>query len=163
MYSVTAPWLDALVLLVAFDGAYASNSAGSASAEVVEPLSVTAERELDFGRLEAGCSGTIVVRAVDPVAPDGSGPAMFLVKGSPLLNYRVKPERSVIARGRATGAEVAVTDLTVETKNLGRLDWTGRLDAGGKDRVAVGGSISVPADAPADRYVADVLIMVSYE
>ncbi|WP_234041653.1 DUF4402 domain-containing protein [Erythrobacter aureus] len=150
-------------MLAASDGGYASHAAGRASASVVDPLSVTAERDLDFGLLETGRSGTVVVSAVDPVSRDGTGPATFLVRGGPLLNYRVKPERRAIARGRSTGAEVEVTDLTVATKNLGRRDWTGRLDVEGKDRVAVGGTITLPADAPADRYVAEVLVMVSYE
>lgn len=162
MYVLASPLFEALALLAAsYDGNAAG--AGRASAVIIEPLSVTPERPLDFGVITRDQRGPWVVAPTDPIKADGSGPAQFLVKGGALRHYRVSPEPGVVAVGRETSFEVPVSDLTVATKNLGRTGVLGRLDASGWDQVSVGGTISLPEDTPADRFVADVLIVVEYE
>lgn len=135
---------------------------GEAKAQVVEPISVIAETELDFGFLSSGSSTAVVVPAAEGLTSSGASAARFRVKGTQMRSYQIQMQGQVAATGKMTGVEIPVLDLTASSKNAKADDWSGRLDELGEDTVHVGGTLIVPSTAPNDHYSAEVQIFVYY-
>lgn len=138
-------------------------SVGEARASIVQPISVIAEKDLDFGAVNSRHSAPLVVQPMAGASASGASAAKFRVRGEPLRSYQVQVEGRVAAIGKSTGFEVPVIDLTASSSNTGAHDWSGKLDGLGNDTVYVGGSLTLPNDAPSDRYTADVRVIVQYQ
>lgn len=89
-------------------------------------------------------------------------PARFAVSGEPGRAYRVVLPVSVEARGQHSAARLTVHTLTMHSLSPAE-NASGRLDAEGEGAFAVGGTLSVPAQALPDIYHASVPVTVTYD
>ena len=154
------------------DGA---SAVGHASVQIVRPLTVQSIADLRFGCLVASGAGTVAVDAatgrtvyaggVRPVtgAACAGGSATFDVTGEGGRAYGVALAREAVAR-RADAADgtLPVTGLHMASANAPGGTESGRLDAQGRDRLRVGGTLQVPGDAPPGRYVAQIVVNLAY-
>ncbi|WP_158611024.1 DUF4402 domain-containing protein [Aurantiacibacter spongiae] len=149
-----------------------------ATAEVVEPIRATKLSDLAFGgvvverdsggavRVPADSSGVVHSGSARPQCRAGgceTHPARFRVSGEADRVYRIHAPAAVTATGALTGASLAVTDLTIRSDNAPDLAAGGRLDAEGRDRFALGGTLAVPAGTRPDYFRADIAVTVSYD
>lgn len=140
----------------------ALTAGGEAKALIVEPISVVAEAELDFGLLSGRNSTAIVVPAAAGMTSSGASAARFRVKGTQLRSYQIQVQGQVAATGKSTGVEIPIVNLTASSTNTKAHDWSGKLNEAGEDTVYVGGTLVLPSTAPSDHYSADVQIFVHY-
>lgn len=155
------------------------SATGIAVAEIVTPLRVTSITDLDFGGIALQSTGAGSV-TVDPAgdAPEYNGvrqiscggsscppqPAQFGIKGMGGRNYRVVLPETALANpvaGNATALQVIA--LHSASVNLPGSSNRGLLDASGDDLIKVGGTLEVPAGTAPGRYVAQLLLVVSYD
>ncbi|NMN06517.1 MULTISPECIES: DUF4402 domain-containing protein [unclassified Novosphingobium] len=159
--------------------AQANTATGEAQARVVAALSVDALDALDFGVVvgRATTGGTV---AVDPaggaprygggaIAACGAGvpcaaahPARFAVHGEAGRVYLVSVPESLVVSGDGQGPVLTVDALAVLAHTPGPTGNAGLLDAQGADTFSVGGTLNVPADAPAARYRLTIPLIVTY-
>lgn len=139
-----------------------SIESGTATASVVAPMKVTAERPLNFGEIESGDRQKIVIAASEEQAGAQGHSAKFRVEGSESRVYQVFVQSNVVAVGQRTSHRLPVEEITIATRNSGAADRTGKLDGSGEDQIFVGGSILLTDETPSDQYQADVLVQVSY-
>lgn len=175
----------AVLLLAAMGGQAAAaglsaSATGIARAEVTAPLVATREADLDFGAIFATTAAGTVVLAADGTAGYTGGvrpacvagacrplhPAAFAVAGEGGRAYLVTVPASIIATGTArdgtSAPPLAVAGLTVRTASRPAAGPAGLLDATGRDRFQVGGTLHVPAGIPAASYRASIAVMVTY-
>ncbi|MXO50981.1 DUF4402 domain-containing protein [Erythrobacter gaetbuli] len=138
-------------------------SSGKASAEVIEPLSVRAERDLNFGKIQHPSAATRTVIPNESTQSGGSSAARFRVTGAALRHYGIMIPSQVDAEGLASGAKIPVRDIQAYSKFLNATGERGRLDAHGRDVVYVGGTIDIEGSLPEDVYSAEILISVAYD
>lgn len=159
---------------VSHSGAVAS---GTALAQVVAPIAVTRQADLDFGRVtvSAASGGTVSLAPLTGSATYGGGvagvcgsactaphPARFAVWGEPGRAYQVTlPARLTIPRPGAGGAAVAVDSLVAAAASS-PMPGRGILSAQGRDQFEVGGTLHLPAAAPAAQYTTQVPVIVAY-
>ena len=159
-------------------GGEPASASGSAAAQIIAPITIAREADLDFGTLvvSADAAGSVTIAPLaGGVRYDGgvSGicaaacppphPARFSVKGEPGRSYAVTvpPALSILPVDGALGPPVTVDALTVGTvSNPG--DAAGMLSADGADGFEIGGTLHLPAHAPAGRYTTQVPVVVSY-
>ncbi|QKG70606.1 DUF4402 domain-containing protein [Erythrobacter mangrovi] len=163
---------------LARDGTSAS-ATGSASAAIVQPITVRALEDLLFGTLAIGtdASGSITV---DPASGSvaflgalrsvcGAGgclahPAVFGVTGEAGRRYRIDAPASAIANPvEGAGPALSVVDIQISVSSLPGNATIGLLDSNGEDRFRLGGTLQVPAGSPAGFYRADVEVVVTYD
>lgn len=89
-------------------------------------------------------------------------PARFAVSGEPGRAYRVMLPAAVEAHGQRSAARLTVVALTVHSLASAE-DASGLLDAEGEGSFAVGGTLSVNAQALPDIYHAIVPVTVTYD
>ena len=135
---------------------------GSAQAQVVQPLSIEPTGDLRFGSIAvaAGRGGSVAVDprtggtayagAAGPVCADGAGcgaaPASFVIRGGSGRQYRLTLPDTVTARSAdAPGVRLTVDALTAYSTNRTQIGRGGVLDANGRDRLQVGGTLRIPA------------------
>lgn len=150
-----------------------------AEAEIVEPLSVDAVRDLRFGSIAVAPmqSGSVTVpadsgpasfaggasAACSGIDACSAGPALFTVTGERGRDYAVSLPSEVTAEARDTaGPPLQVTQLSVRSRNRPDGGSEGRLDDSGMDEVSVGGTLAIPAGTAPGNYAAEVAIVVSY-
>lgn len=138
-------------------------SSGKASAEVIVPLSVWVERDLNFGKIEHGSAATRTVFPNESTQSGGSSAARFRVTGAALRHYSIMMPLQVTAEGLASQAKIPVRDIQAYSKTLNAIGERGGLDAHGQDTVYLGGSIDIEGSLPEDVYVAEILISVAYD
>lgn len=163
----------------AADDGTAANAIGNASAGIIQPITVEVIEDLQFGTLAVGpdTGGTMTV---DPasgttsysgglVGVCGTGgcqahPAVFGVTGEPGRRYRVDAPTSAVAQPvTGNGPSLPVSDLRIAIASLPGPDPVGRLDAAGKDRFLLGGTLQVTAGSAPGFYRADVSVVVTYD
>ncbi|MBU6267171.1 MAG: DUF4402 domain-containing protein [Sphingomonadales bacterium] len=171
----------AVVAVPAGASGLAATAAGQARAEVVAPLVVTREADLDFGAVLAGNSaGTVTVSSAG-VASYGGGvdaacagggcaavhAARFAVQGEGGRSYTIAVPDAVTAQGTAlqvgdSAPPLTVGGLSVRSDSRPGDGAVGQLDAAGRDGFGIGGTLQVPAGVPAARYRATVPVTVTY-
>lgn len=153
-----------------------ASATGTALAQVVVPITVSREADLDFGTVAVSATGAGTVR-VDPLsaaasytggvgsvcgsACAGPHPARFAVQGEPGRAYQVTLPGQLAIPGPAGTAAVLVNSLVAaaaSSPQAGR----GILSGSGKDLFEVGGTLHVPASAPPTRYTTQVPVIVDY-
>lgn len=169
----------ALIALPAPALAEGATATGSATAEVIAPLVVTHEADLDFGTVFASPSpGSVTVSAAGGASYSGGTrpacipgacasphPARFGVSGEAGRSYLVMAPSALVADGDAGGAAVPglpVDGLSVRTASRPDAGPEGALDPSGEDRFELGGTLHLPADAPSAHYRATIPVMVVY-
>lgn len=173
--------LAVLAAVPAHAGGLSGHADGTAQAQVVAPLTMTRQADLDFGSIFATtAAGTVAV------SPDGSAdyaggaqsaclggacagphPARFAVHGEPGRGYVIAVPATVVATGTMTDSGAAAPPLTVSAlaaRSASRPDAgpAGLLDAQGADSFDIGGTLMVPAGLPAARYRATIAVIVTY-
>ncbi|TNE61603.1 MAG: DUF4402 domain-containing protein [Sphingomonadales bacterium] len=155
-----------------------ASTTGVATAQIVEPISVVAVSDLQFGGI-AAAAGTGGSVEIDPVSGtvtylgvSGSvcsaancdpAPALFDVRGVADRQYHVSLPASAIAYAETgSGAGLQVVELQSSSGNLPGIDQRGLLDGDGQDSLTVGGRLIVPPATPPGRYSAQVPVVVSY-
>jgi len=173
--------MASLLASPAWANGQSATASGVGRAEVVAPLVVTRESDLDFGSILAGTRPGTVTISPAGVASYGGGvdsacagadcaaghAARFAVHGESGRSYTIAVPDSVIAEGTALQAGDAAPPLTVGGLGV-RSDSrpsegaAGQLDASGSDGFQVGGTLVVPPGVPAARYRATVPVTVNY-
>lgn len=148
--------------------------AGSTIA-VAEPLSVTVQQNLSFGRLEAQDGSSLSYAVIDPSATTwprtgsgvkllpggGEGPLIALISGEPNRSYRIELPDLVLA----SPGQFKVTGLNIVSATSGNIPiyGIGHLDASGQDQIRIGGVLLLDQSAALDIYTALVPITVLYD
>jgi hypothetical protein len=159
--------------------ATSASSSGSASASIVQPITVRAIDDLLFGALAVGVKngGTITVdpasgattysgglQGVCSAASCQAHPAVFGVTGEPGRRYRIAAPASAMARSTAGhDGELPVTDLQIAVASLAGSDPVGLLAADGTDQFRIGGTLKVAAGSAPGFYRAEVSVVVTYD
>lgn len=181
---VLAPLLLVPALLAgpAHAGGLSSSSSGEARAQVIAPLVVTRESDLEFGAVFAGSSpGTVIVSTrgeatytggAQPACVSGAcfavRAAQFAVRGEAGRSYVVAVPTRLTATGTTTdgsGREaepLAVVAIEVRSSSRPAEPAAGQLDAQGQDRFEVGGTLEMPANLPSASYRATIPVVVTY-
>lgn len=157
-------------------GAQGATASGSAAAQVVAPITLTREADLDFGTIAVAPlgAGSVTVAPLGGAAVyAGSAgaicgstcapphPARFAVTGEGGRSYRVTVPASLAIAAPDGAAGITVDSLVVSsTSQPGSA--AGVLTEGGSDTFAVGGTLRLPSQAPPGRYTAQVPVIVSY-
>lgn len=167
---------------VAMANGLSSSTNGSAAAEVVAPLVVTREADLDFGTIFASSSaGTVTVSSGGAAAYGGGAQpacagtacasphaAAFAVRGEAGRSYAIAIPSSIVAIGSSsspTGGippDLTVDALTVRTASRPASGVSGQLDANGVDRFTIGGTLQVPAGLASSHYRATITVSINY-
>jgi hypothetical protein len=148
---------------------FTANDGTQARARIVTTLTLTNERDLDFGSIlkDAAASGAVIIAAdstaeaesTDFTLSDGtSSSAQFLVSGSPNATYNVSfnPTLTLTPALPSNTTEMTINSIT------SNITTDGVLSASGLQRFYIGGTLNVPADAVADSYSADLTVTVAY-
>lgn len=177
----------ALVLALAMLGASPACAetaviTGSAEAVVVAPLSLAANKALNFGRIAPGAAaGTVVLNpdsaacaVTGPIARTGlCQPAEFTGMGTRRMSLRIQIPASITLTRVGGGAIMVVTALTLDTTpDLQVL--TGNGQGGGNARYEiiptngiynfrVGGTLNVGANQPGGIYNGSFVVTVQYQ
>lgn len=132
--------------------AYAAAFDGSATATVVEPLSISEDTPMNFGSLGAGPSGgTVVLDQADGVTATGDvnllGGAVasgdFTISGEPNATY------SISYGPGSLDTSPTSTAMVVDTINS---NASGTLDGAGSESITVGATLNVNGGQPAGNY-----------
>lgn len=164
-------------------GPSGSTAMGEASATVVEPLTLTARAELDFGTIAtSNLGGTVVLHPFNPAPEYGGGvmnvcsapclaahPAGFDVQGEAGRSYQIAYPQSlmvtplpVASGGNGVPTPMLVDAITVKTLSRPDAGARGLLDEAGKDRFEVGGTLHVSANQAEARYATQLMVNISY-
>lgn len=179
-----------LLPLPALAGGLPASAVGVAAATVVSPVAVRQLTDLDFGVVaaNAGSGGEVVLAPGSGSATYGGGArrgcsggvacpaphaASFEVSGEAGRAYSIAAPDSiavageVVAPGSGGSDEASPPVLRVEAlhfRSASRPEAgsAGRLDAAGRDRFDLGGTLRVPAALPPARYRVSVPVIVAY-
>lgn len=175
--------LHAIALVIAMAGseelsAQPSLADGRAAAEIVAPLTVSRETDLEFGAIVSSSqSGTVTVSPIGETVTSGgsrsacckaSRAARFSVDGEAGRAYTISVPASVIAHGDpvrgSTGSvpDLFVDNITLRTQSQPGSGACGVLDSSGRDWFGVGGTLHVPRNVPPSVYKAIVPVTVVY-
>lgn len=154
------------------------SATGQAAAQVIAPLAVTREADLDFGTLASapGTPGQVTVMPLTGSVSYAGGAsgvcaascppphaARFAVQGEPLRSYRVSlPARLTIAPAASGGSTAVIVDSLVAATHSNPADAAGTLGNDGHDAFEIGGTLHLPADASPGRYSTQVPVIVNY-
>lgn len=155
-----------------------SAATGQAAAQVIAPLAVTREADLDFGTLASapGTPGQVTVAPLTGSVTYAGGAsgvcaascppphaARFGVQGEPQRSYRITlPARLSIAPSTGMTTSGVTVDSLVATTRSNPTDAAGTLGSDGRDAFEVGGTLHLPADAAPGRYTTQVPVIVAY-
>ena len=140
----------------------------TASASIINPISVAQTRALNFGRIfSTGPGGTVVLSAADAPLTTDSTPGLisgtsyasgkFTVTGDSNTTYAITSD----ATASLTGPSTAMAATLTRSKDTG-LTATTTAYALATDTFFVGGSLVVPAAAVAGLYSATYTVTVAY-
>ena len=143
----------------------ATTATGTASAEILSSLTVTATGTLQFGQIAANTGGTITVNADSSTASSGSlvstgtrMPAAFSVAGSPNAMVVLSLPTSPVNLTRAGGTETMA--LSGFNSNPG---GAFQLNASGSGTFNVGGTLAVASGQVAGAYSGTFQVSVEYQ
>ncbi|MXP48337.1 DUF4402 domain-containing protein [Altererythrobacter luteolus] len=157
-----------------------STDRGVASASIIKPISVSAQKRLEFGgvAVSANQGGNVTI---DPssgnaayngsakkmcltAVPCAPGPAVYAVQGEKDRGYRVILPTTVMASAqRGPAPDLVVSQITSASENRPNNDSAGLLNANGRDTLRIGGQLEIPAGTPPGSYAAEITLVVSYE
>ncbi len=143
----------------------ATTATGTATAEVLSSLTVTATADLAFGQIAANTGGTVTVNANSTVASTGAlistgtrAPAAFDVVGSPNSMVVVTLPAAPVNLTRVAGTE---------TMSLGGFNTNPngafQLDAAGNGTFNVGGTLTVASGQVPGTYTGTFSVSVEYQ
>lgn len=146
----------------------AQNSAtetANASVTLISPISITKASDLNFGTFVAGeTSGTITMTPSGTISTGGGvteisggdiSAATFTVAGEMGQSYAITlPSSDVILRGFTEGEFVTLNTFTSNPTNTGVI--------GTDTTIAVGGTLTVPANSEAATYTGTFDVIVNY-
>jgi hypothetical protein len=143
----------------------ATTATGTATAEVLSSLTVTATADLQFGQIAANTGGSVTVNADSTVASSGAlistgtrSPAAFDVVGSPNAMVVVSLPAAPVNLTRSGGTE---------TMSLGGFNTNPngafQLDASGNGAFNVGGTLSVASGQVPGAYAGTFQVSVEYQ
>lgn len=170
------PFKLTLLASIAMCGAFAAAPAFSASttatatAEVITPISITKATDLVFGSFAAGAGGTITVNtagvraAVGAVGLSGATPAAasFDIAGQAGMGYAITVTSDAKLTSGANTMDLAVfSDLTAAGATSGSVA-TGLLNAGGTQKLYVGGTLTVSGTQAGGSYSGSINAEVAY-
>lgn len=154
-----------------------ASATATASATVVRPVQVICDTPLDFGALRGGHrDGTVVVSTSGSRQATGGAEllsggqgnqARLRIAGEAGRHYRVGLPSQLSIAGTRWGRGAVPRTLTASnfeaySVNARARGTQGTLDGQGRDLVYVGGTIAVPAGAPAGLYRAELPVTVDY-
>jgi Domain of unknown function (DUF4402) len=143
----------------------ATTATGTATAEVLSSLTVTAVDDLQFGQIAANTGGTVTVNANSTVASSGGlvstgtrTPASFDVLGTPSASVIVSLPTAAVNLTRVSGTE---------TMSLGGFNTNPnssfQLDVAGAGSFTVGGTLTVGSNQVPGNYVGTFQVSVEYQ
>lgn len=143
----------------------ATTATGTATAEVLSSLTVTATADLQFGQIAANTGGTVSVNADSSVASTGAlistgtrSPAAFDVVGTPNAMVIVSLPTAAVDLTRVSGTE---------TMSLGGFNTNPngafQLDGAGAGSFNVGGTLAVASGQVAGNYTGTFVVSVEYQ
>jgi hypothetical protein len=160
---------------------FAVDASTTASADVVAPIAITKDSDMNFGKFApTAVAGTVTLDTdgsvdgganVTILSSSGAGVARFTVSGEPSATYAITYPASVsLSDGQATPSTMALTFLSEVVADAGTATGgatgtaaTGTLDAtGGKQDIILGGKLDVGANETAGAYTATFNIGVEY-
>lgn len=149
------------LLLAASSAALAAEATGTASATILQPVTVTKTSDLDFGKIVAGPNASTVTLTSAGQFQCGTGLtcldnhsiARFSVSGVPGQTVSVQSD-SQIMLSSSGGAKMPVV-LDLSTKTL-------KLNNGQNNSIGVGGTLSVAAYQAEGVYTGLFTITVNY-
>jgi hypothetical protein len=172
--------LSALAMPVMAEASSAT-ATGSASATVIQAISVVQEADLDFGVVASTPeqSASVTITAGNSVVRYGGGArqacksndkcplphaASLTVSGEPGRSYKVTAPESVgIAGSDANAAALIVDKISLRTASRPGGSAAGLLDRAGKDRFDLGGTLHLPPGLVPARYRISVPVVASYD
>lgn len=157
-----------------------ASTTGSASAMIIEPITVRALEDLRFGTLAVGASGSGGTIRVDPAtgavtyggdlrgvcgtAGCTARPARFGVSGEAGRRYRITAPASATAFAvGGNGASLPVSAITVDAASPPASSDIGTLDESGRDSFRLGGTLAVAPDSQPGIYRAAIAVVVGYD
>jgi len=159
---ISAGALAATVLSTPAFAATANQASANASVNIVSPLTLTNDSDLDFGTVVGPFNGEVVEIAVDGKANCGTltcsgtpSAANFTVSGGTAAqNLKVTVDKNVTMK---SGTNQLIADLTTDLP-------TGiTTDANGGATFGVGGSLTIPAKTPDGAYTGSFNVQVDYQ
>jgi hypothetical protein len=167
--------IAAFLVSLGATGAYAAGARSSATASVtiVQPITVTTNSSLSFGRIQTrvGDAGTVTVAATLPAVRDAVGvkllggaafyPASYSITGEPNWSYRV----TLPTETSSSPGGFRVSAFTVWSANSGALlaAGVGQLNGGGGETLSVGATVTVPDGIRPSELIATFPITITYE
>ena len=156
--------LAAVAVALSSGSAYAATANGSATAEVVAPITLThtAAATINFGMIDPGAGGSVTVTAGNVRTASGvtllaAGPASsadaFTVGGGANRGYTIGT-----AAGTVTNAGGVTMNFTTTPSAL-----TSTLSVGGTDSFTVGGTLTVVAGQATGSYTGSYVATVLYQ
>lgn len=143
----------------------ATTATGTASAEILSSLTVTATGNLQFGQIAANTGGTITVNADSSTASSGSlvstgtrSPAAFSISGSPNAMVVLTLPSSAVNLTRTGGTETM--SLSGFNSNPG---GAFQLNASGTGVFNVGGTLTVASGQVAGAYSGTFQVSAEYQ
>lgn len=160
---------------------FAVDSSTTASAEVVAPIGIVKDSDMNFGKFApTGTAGPVTLDTdgsvdgganVTVLSTSGAAVARFTVSGEPSATYAITyPTGVSVSDGAATATTMALAFLSEVVADGGAATGgatttvaTGTLDAtGGKQDILLGGKLDVGANQKAATYTATFNIGVEY-
>jgi hypothetical protein len=153
----------ALAALALSTPALAANTAqADAFANIVSPLSVTFQTNLDFGTIVGPFAGDVVeIDATGTpncgtlVCSGSPGAATFTIVGTPDQQLKYTIDNTVTLTGPGG-------NLTVDTTAAADRSAPGSLDSSGNATLAVGGKLTIPAGTTDGLYSGKLNVQVDY-
>lgn len=143
----------------------ATTATGTATAEVLSSLTVTATQNLGFGQIAANAGGTVTVNADGTTSSSGTlistgtrSPAAFAVTGSPNTSVIVSLPSGPVNLTRSGGSETM--SLNTFNSNSGGAFQLGSAGAG---TFNVGGTLAVANGQLAGSYTGTFQVSVEYQ
>jgi hypothetical protein len=165
-------------LAVAAPSSQAASAVGHISARVLETISVLARTPLIFGYIKPGTSpGTVTITPDNRRIASGNVKlqpgvferAFFLIRGVPNRSYSIYTPQSLSVRPfelggprKPTDTILQARDFTTYSVNARSTAFTGKLDRAGIDRIYLGATLVVPANATPGLYATLVPLTVAY-
>ena len=143
----------------------ATTATGTATAEVLSSLTVTAVNDLRFGQIAANTGGTVTVNADLSASSTGSlvstgtrGPASFNVLGTPNTMVLVTLPAAPVNLTRVSGTEtMSLGAFNTEPNGAFQLSGTGTRT------FTVGGTLTVGSNQAAGAYTGTFSVSVEYQ
>lgn len=150
----------------------AADATATASGTVVQPITITAAENLNFGNFAPGAGGTITVSTsgartasgVVAIGTDASA-ARFDVAGTASATYSITHAGTAVLTNTTGGGETMAlakfSDLDAGNITSGNVA-TGTLSNLGAQSIYVGGTLSVAANQAPGLYTGSVIATVEY-